>query len=243
MTPTQYGRLLRYVDVGSSGHRAEADPEAARSREVRLDRRLRRAPAGRRSTGRQDIKHARLLRRVHDLKSYRADLGQRLPEEGPDQGQPQRRLDLPPTANRTATRMLSGDAPNRRDECFAREARRQRSAGYRGRPRRDAVVTGNGRPRKATTRKRTRARPGREGGRALIVHATAGQRLDNRDRTVGGSSGDRVRWLNESVVSRVTRCEKPGDPAGGDRAGLDHASTRHACLTSRTTLGGAASCS
>ncbi len=58
--------------------------------------------------------------------------------------------------------------------------------------------------------KRIRARPGREGGRALIVHATAGQRLDTGSDLGGsksaGSAGSTSRFtLGYDRVRRVSR--------------------------------------
>ena len=83
------------------GRRAEADPEGLAG-EVRLDRRIRRAPSP------EEVPQAghqapRLLRQPRpEVVPTRLD--QRLPEEGADQGQPQRRLDLPPPPRRRELR-------------------------------------------------------------------------------------------------------------------------------------------
>ncbi len=59
------------------------------------------------------------------------------------------------------------------------------------------------RARSRLAAKRIRARPGREGGRALIVHATAGQRLDTGSDLGGSKSAGSV-WLNERIYRWVT---------------------------------------
>ena len=69
-----------------------------------------------------------------------------------------------------------------------------------GPARRAGTKRATGSRRQTKTKKCTRARPGREGGRALIVHASVGQRLDNGDRSKGGSMTTGSARLNESLA-------------------------------------------
>ena len=180
-------------------HRAEADQEGSQAKYDSTDGYDKHPQQ--KQYRQQDIKHRDYCAN-HDLKSYRPVSDQRLPAQGPDQGQPQRRLDLPPPARRRELR----DHQPRGVLRAARTAPRRPATG----PPRLSAEGRHGRKRRlptAGTRKCTRARPGREGGRALIVHASVGQRLDRRRPVKREGAWRPVPPGSTSPGRRVTRVE------------------------------------